>query len=165
MMPDYLAVFKLAKPLIKEAEGFRAHPYLCPAGKWTIGFGTTRYPNGKRVQEGDYPHGIEPQWAELCLTASMGRVADQLRELFKRDPTPAQYAAVLSLAYNVGVGAHDGVKGDVADSTLIEKFNSGDLEGAADEFPKWCKARVGGVLTVLPGLVTRRAHERLLFLS
>jgi lysozyme len=164
-MPDYFSVFPLAKPLIKESEGYSSKPYLCPAGKWTIGWGTTRYPNGTKVQQGDYPNGIDPQWADLCLTSAMRRVADELRVLFKAIPTPAQYAAILSLAYNVGVGAHDGVKGDLADSTLLERFNAGDLAGAADEFPKWCKARVGGRLTVLTGLVARRAKERELFLA
>jgi len=49
----------------------------------------------------------------------------------------------------------------VQNSTLRMKLNRGDVEGAADEFPKWRKA--GG--RVLSGLVRRRDAERALFLT
>ena len=39
--------------LIKEFEGFRSRAYLCPAGVWTIGYGNTFYPNGRKVKQGD----------------------------------------------------------------------------------------------------------------
>ena len=35
--------------LIKKYEGYSSKPYLCPAGVATIGYGTTVYPNGKKV--------------------------------------------------------------------------------------------------------------------
>ena len=35
--------------LIKSFEGFYAKPYMCPASVPTIGYGTTRYPNGNKV--------------------------------------------------------------------------------------------------------------------
>ena len=41
--------------LIKQYEGFRATAYKCPAGVWTIGYGTIAYPDGKAVKEGDGP--------------------------------------------------------------------------------------------------------------
>ena len=162
-MPDDLSVFALAKPIIREFEGFSATPYRCPAGKATIGYGTTRYPDGRKVTLADAA--IDESWAGVLLAAAMRRIADELRPLFRRDPSAQQYAAILSLAYNVGVGAHDGVKGDLADSTLLAKFNAGDIAGAAGEFPRWCKARIGGELKTLPGLVRRRQRERALFLS
>lgn len=65
-----------------------------------------------------------------------------------------QTIAVLSFMYNLGRGAFDG-------STLRRRIDEGRYAEAANEFPKWNKA--GGV--VLPGLVTRRAAERALFLS
>ena len=49
-------------------------------------------------------------------------------------------------------------------STLLAKFNAGDIAGAAAEFSKWNKARVNGVLTALPGLTARRAAEKSTFL-
>ena len=41
--------------LIKQYEGFQATAYKCPAGKWTIGYGTIAYPDGKDVKQGDGP--------------------------------------------------------------------------------------------------------------
>jgi lysozyme len=97
----------------------------------------------------------------------MGRVLAglQMPGIITRPPTVHQAAALLCLAYNVGVGAHDGVKGDLADSTLLARFNAGNFTGAADQFLVWNKARVGGKLVVLPGLDTRRHVERDLFLT
>ena len=41
--------------LIKKYEGFSSKPYLCPAGVATIGYGTTRYPDGTKVSMVDEP--------------------------------------------------------------------------------------------------------------
>ena len=43
----------MANELIKKYEGLRLQAYKCSAGVWTIGYGTTVYPGGKRVQKGD----------------------------------------------------------------------------------------------------------------
>lgn len=155
--------FVLARPVIKTAEDFCTKPYLCPAGKPSIGYGSTRYEDGRPVKLGDLA--ISASRADVMLTYGMMRVDKQLRPLFTRQPTAHQYAAILSLAYNVGVGCHDGVKGDLADSTLLDKFNAGDIEGAADQFPAWNKAHVKGKVVELDGLTTRRALERTLFLT
>mgnify|MGYP001554484245 CR=1 FL=1 len=45
----------------------------------------------------------------------------------------------------------------------MKKFNAGDVAGAAAQFPRWNGARRQGAMTVLPGLVRRRAAERDLF--
>lgn len=156
-------VFPVAKPPIKDAEGYRSKPYLCAAGKPTIGWGSTRYPDGRKVTMAD--DAIAQDWAEVCLTSAMRRVREQLAPLVKVDVTVNQAAALLSIAYNCGVGCHDGVRGDIADSTLLEKLNAGDVQGAAAEFPKWNKARVGGVLQPLGGLTKRRKAELELFLK
>ena len=39
--------------LIKQFEGFSAKPYLCPAQVWTIGYGSTRYEDGRYVTAKD----------------------------------------------------------------------------------------------------------------
>lgn len=155
--------FVLAKPVIKTAEAFCAAPYMCPAGKPSIGWGTTRYEDGLPVRMVDAA--ITTARGDVLLTHGMMRVEQGMRPLIKRQPTAHQYAALISLTYNIGVGCHDGVKGDFADSTLLDKFNQGDIEGAAEEFLKWDKAHVGGKLTVLAGLTKRRAIERTLFLT
>jgi lysozyme len=75
-----------------------------------------------------------------------------------RPPSVNQAASLLSLAYNIGAGA-------VLTSLLLAKFNRGDIAGAAAEFPRWDKARIGGVLHPLPGLGARRRREQALFLA
>lgn len=153
--------FEIATPVVKKYESFSAKPYLCPAGRWTIGYGTTRYPNGVKVGPNDAT--ITEAQASAYLTFSLSRVGIEIQRLLKRKATEHQLAAMAILCYNIGVGAHDGVKGDFADSTLLEKFNAGNLKGAADEFPKWNKARVQGQLVPLVGLTKRRGEERAIF--
>ena len=41
--------------LIRKFEGLRLKPYICPAGVDTIGYGSTTYPNGHKVQITDRP--------------------------------------------------------------------------------------------------------------
>jgi lysozyme len=163
--PARSEIFALAEPIIMAFEGFRAAPYLCAAGKPTIGYGTTRYPDGRKVSLSDHPCSrIE---ARVYLEYAMRRVLEDLQGsgAVTRAPGLHQAAALESLAYNIGVGAHDGIKGDLADSTLLARFNAGDIAGAADQFLSWDKAHVKGRLTVLPGLTQRRGEERRLFLT
>lgn len=163
--PADSAVLALAKPLIKQFEAFCPTPYLCPAGKPTIAWGCTRYPSGKPVSMTDYPNGIPEDFAGVCLVSAMLRVIEGLKACITREPTLHQAAALVSLAFNVGVGLHDGIRGDLADSTLLERFNAGDFPKAADCFLDWNKSHVSGVLTVLRGLTKRREAERALFLT
>ena len=44
-----MIVSKNGLDLIKEFESFKSKPYLCPSQKATIGFGSTYYPDGKKV--------------------------------------------------------------------------------------------------------------------
>lgn len=161
--PNQAGAFALAQPIIMEFEGFRSKPYLCPADVPTIGYGSTRYPDGRRVTLADKP--CSEAEARVWLEHSMRRVwADMQRTgAIKRSPTIHQAAAFLSLAYNIGVGCHDGVKGDFADSTLLDCFNRGDLAGAERQFVAWNKARVGGILQAMRGLTNRRMREQRLF--
>lgn len=162
--PSTAAIFALAEPLIRKWEGLRLTAYLCPASKWTIGFGTTRYPNGKAVQPGDTCTVDE---ALVYLEFSMRKVLQDMQSdgAITRSPTVRQAAAFLCLAYNVGLGIHDGKKGDLADSSLFAAFNVGQIASAGQHFLDWDKAHVNGVITVLPGLEDRRRDEMALFLS
>lgn len=122
---------------------------------WTIGYGTT----GRGIMRGTL-------WTlEQCgeaLGAEVGRINSWLDRLVTRSMTAGQRAALISFAYNVGLDLnHNGVAEGLGDSTLLRKFNAGDVLGAADEFPKWSHA--GG--EVVAGLVNRRAAERALFMG
>lgn len=161
--PPDLETFALARPLIQKWESFISKPYLCPAGKWTIGFGSTRYSNGTKVTEHDKP--IDQSFAGILLVGSMRRVREDLEPCLTRTPTIHQGAAFIILAYNIGVGAHDGIKGDLADSTLLAKFNAGDIESAAEHFLDWVWIHKDGKPEKLQGLINRRMEEKALFLT
>lgn len=70
--------------------------------------------------------------------------------------TDGQWAAVIDLAYNIGIGRFEG-------STLYAKIHAGDFAGVPQEFDRWAYAKVDGIETKLDGLVKRRAAERALW--
>ncbi|WP_044034749.1 lysozyme, partial [Microcystis aeruginosa] len=139
--------------LIKKWEGCKLTAYKCPAGVWTIGIGTTCYPDGRRVREGDK---ITDQQAEGFLVNECEEKAKAVDELVNVDLHQNQFDALVSFAYNVGIGAFK-------ESTLRRKLNEKDYEGAANEFKRWNKATVNGVQVVLDGLTNRRKDEEALF--
>lgn len=140
--------------LIVRFEGLRLDAYLDPGGTPTIGYGTTVYPNGVRVKLGD---GISTNEAHEFLAFDVSKFASGVSDRVAGVRlNQNQFDALVSFTYNVGLAAFAG-------STMLRKLTAGDLAGAAAEFPRWNKATVGGVLTVMPGLVTRRAVERALF--
>ena len=138
----------LAAGLCRKFEGLRLAPYLCPAGIPTIGYGSTRYADGRAVTLQD--PSITAAQAEALLLQTLRQ--DFLVGVLKASPglndKPQALAAVLDFAYNVGVRAYAG-------STLCKRINSQDWAGARTELAKWVK---GGGKT-LPGLVARRAAE------
>lgn len=139
---------KMAATLIKQAEGLRLQPYLCPAGVPTIGYGSTRYANGKAVTLKDAA--ITQAQADELLMVTLTQ--EYLPGVLKASPTladkPKALAAILDFAYNLGVGAYEG-------STLRKRVDAGDWGSAVFELRRWIKA--GG--KVLPGLVARRDAE------
>lgn len=141
-----------ALDLIKRFEGCRLRAYKCPAGVWTIGWGTTRIA-GKPVKPGLE---ITQGEADLLLEMDADWHWSQANRSI-RDPGElhqCQVDALTSFVFNVGIGAF-------SRSTLLKKINAGDARGASDEFLKWNKA--GG--RVLQGLTRRRHAERKLFME
>ena len=140
--------------LIKKSEGFRGNAYTDPAtgGKpYTIGYGTTVYPSGMPVKLGDK---ATEQQADAYLRNDVKKFEAAVSNAVKVKLNQGQFDALVSFTYNVGPA-------NMASSTLIKKLNAGDVNGAADEFPRWNKAAG----KVMAGLTTRRAAERALFLS
>jgi lysozyme len=86
--------------LIRKYEGCRLASYKCPAGIWTIGWGTTYYPDGKSVKEGET---ISQEKADALLIDYLNK---NIVPVFQKIPytlTIDQKAAIASLCYNVGV--------------------------------------------------------------
>ncbi|MEQ1159091.1 lysozyme [Acinetobacter calcoaceticus] len=132
-------------------EGLKLSAYDDDTGVWTIGYGTTRYPNGKRVSEGDR---CTLEQAKAYMQHDLKIFERAVNSSVKVPLKQNQFDALVSLAYNIGVGAFK-------HSTLLKKLNSGDYKEAANQFDVWVNA--GGKR--LQGLVNRRAMEKKLFLS
>lgn len=136
--------------LIKRYEGLRVGAYLCPAGRWTIGYGHTR-----GVQPGDK---ITRQQAESMFEEDLEAFSSEVVALLKGSPVKqGEFDALVSFAYNCGVQA-------LATSSLLRKVRAGDKAGAAKEFGKWHHVSSSGKLIDEPGLVARRQAEAELFL-
>jgi lysozyme len=140
--------------LIKEHEGFRSNAYIDTSGLPVIGYGQTRI-NGRTVTMGQY---ITQAQAEAALATEIQYIQGLVLANVKVELTPHQLGALTSLVYNAGARV-------VTQSTLIKKLNSGDYQGAAQEFTRWNKAHLGGRLVALPGLTKRRIAEKNLFLT
>lgn len=132
--------------LIKHYEGVRLQAYKCPADVWTIGYGDT----GPDVVAG----------LRITLAEAEERLINRLAyefepgviKLLEIEVTQGQLDALVSFAFNLGLGALKG-------STLLKYVNASQFDRAADEFQRWKHA--GG--KVLKGLQRRRHAESLIF--
>ncbi len=130
--------------LIKRWEGLRTNAYLCPAGVWTIGFGHTKSTyKGMMISHLD---------AEGLLQNDLRVYEESINKIVKVPLTQNQFDALVSFAFNVGIGA-------LSNSTLLRLLNQGKTAEASKQFSRWVHA--GG--KVLPGLVNRRKDEFILF--
>ena len=138
--------------IIKKYEGLKLNAYICPANVPTIGFGSTFYPDGRRVKLGDK---ITLQEAESILLHDIKRFEKEVRNSVKIEITNNQLSALISFVYNVGASAF-------RKSTLLRKVNANPTDlSIHNEFMRWTRA--GG--KVLPGLVKRRAEESKLYFT
>ncbi len=126
--------------LIKRFEGCYLKPYLCPAGVWTCGWGST----GVDVIPGE-------RWTQAYADERMMRDAEHFikaTKLLCPDLTGQSLCAIADFAYNLGIGR-------LRASTLRKRVNEGNLHASRIELLRWTRA--GG--KVLRGLVLRRQAE------
>lgn len=135
----------VAIDFIRNEEGCELRSYLCPAGRWTIGYGHTA-----GVTEG---MAISQAHAEGLLKSDVIDVAQRMSSYIKAPVTKWQYIALVSLSFNVGDLRRKAPK-------LLHYLNAGQEDKAAHEFLDICRA--GG--KVVPGLKTRREKEAKMFL-
>lgn len=131
--------------LVKQFEGLRLKAYKCPAGVWTIGYGHT----GKDVEKGMV---ITEAQAEALLVSDLSKFADGVRRRVKVPLNSNQFSALVSLAFNIGLGAF-------GKSTLLRKLNAGNYDAAPAQILRWNK--VGD--KELRGLTRRREAEVVLW--
>ncbi len=149
-----IEVPKAAIDLARRFEGFhrvpksdphRAHPYICPAGYWTIGFG--------HLCESTHPPMTEDE-AEFYLSSDL---ITALNATLRYCPVLAteperRLAAIVDFTFNLGAGR-------LQTSTLRRRINQQDWENAIRELCGW----VRGGAKILPGLAARREAEIALF--
>lgn len=136
--------------LAKHFEGFhhvpredpdRAHPYICPAGFWTIGYG--------HLCDAQHPPITEPE-AEVYLARDLQTaLVATLRycPVLVTEPE-GRLAAIVDFTFNLGAGR-------LQTSTLRRRLNKRDWVSAAYELKRWIRG--GG--KSLPGLMLRRKSE------
>ena len=146
-----MIVSKNGLDLIKEFESFRAKPYLCPSQKATIGFGSTYYPDGKKVTLQDKEITEEKAFEILEYIANKD-FGSNINKVVKVPLNQNQFDALISFAYNVGNANFNW-------STLLKKLNKSDYIGASNEFLRWNYSNG----KVLNGLTKRRKAEKALF--
>ena len=142
--------------LIKPFEGYArkmpdggccAYPDPATGGDpWTIGYGST----GSDIRQ----HTVwTKEQAEDALQAHVRYFVSGLVKLSPRllSATPRRIAAVISWAYNCGLGNY-------RISTFKRRIDASDWSGAAEECLKWNKAAG----RVIPGLTRRRQAESMM---
>jgi lysozyme len=152
-------------------EGFSAKPYKCPAGVWTIGYGSTFYENGTKVTPKD--PAISVDRATSLLSYHMRHFAQTVNSYTTDAIKAHQFDALVDFAYNVGLAA-------LKSSTLLRKVNAKPNDPTiSTEFAKWIYGGDGsrnkkdddgdglideaGEKQRLNGLVKRRTAEALLY--
>lgn len=144
-MLDVAKAKRKASALCKESEGLRLIPYLCPAGYNTVGWGhRTDSRSIVSMQQA-------VKWLDDDINIAYEGIGADVLALVNTN----QAAALCSFVFNVGA-----VKWKA--STLRRMILSGDKK-ASGQFLRWVKAKRGGVMVTLPGLVERREAEQTLF--
>jgi lysozyme len=140
---------RAALETIKRFEGCELTAYPDPGSggdPWTIGWGAT----GPGIRKGVV---WTQEQADTRLREDVERFAEGVAALIKSAPTTqAQFDALTSFSYNVGLGA-------LKESTLLRMHMDGDYSGAAGQFGRWNKASG----QVLAGLTKRRTAEMRLY--
>jgi len=146
-----IAVPRAAIELAKHFEGFhrvpksdplrRAHPYICPAGFMTVGFGHLCGPDHLPITEAE----AEAYLAQDLMTALNATL--RYCPVLATEPEN-RLAAIVDFTFNLGGGR-------LQTSTLRWRVNQRDWPGATQELRRW----VYGGGRVLPGLVARREAE------
>jgi len=132
---------------IKEFEGCELNPYVCSAGRKTIGVGHVIRPGES------FNPPLTEQEANDLLATDLVRFETAILDCVDVPLTQNEFDACVALAFNIGTHAF-------TNSTLVKMLNNGDAK-VADQFLRWDKCNG----KPLAGLTRRRAAERALFLE
>lgn len=116
--------------IIKNFEGLRLTAYRDVAGMWTIGYGSTRYHDGKPVKPGDKL--ADEIQASALFSNTLSQYEEAVNRYVRVSLSQSQFDALVSFTYNEGTYA-------LRNSTLLKKLNKKDYQGAADQLQMWNK--------------------------
>lgn len=137
--------------LIKRWEGCKLKAYKDVAGIWTVGYGLTSRAGFIEVGPDTVLTQEEADW---YLEKVVDDFASKISPMITAPINENQFAAFVSLSYNIGVGAFQ-------KSSALRRFNAGQIMEVPAAMRMWKKA--GG--KVVQGLVNRREAEVKLFLT
>ena len=138
--------------LIKRFEGVRNRPYRCSAGLYTVGVGHL-IGDGKLLPK-SWNRTFTEEELNPLLIRDLNRFERGVGMYIKVPLRQSEFDALCSFSFNLGLGT-------LQRSTLRQKINRGDKEGAAKEILKYCRA--GG--KIIKGLEIRRQAEYKMFLG
>lgn len=144
----------IAASLARRFEGLCLRPYVCPAGYWTIGYGSRWLANGAAVCGRTAP--ITAAEADNLLMAALHVLQPEICKLARVSLTTGQEAALLDFAFNLGLSA-------LAGSTLLRLLNAGQGAVARNQLLRWNHMHKDGELVTSPGLTRRRHAEWLVW--
>jgi lysozyme len=135
--------------LIKRYEGYKTKPYKCPAGLWTVGY-------GHLIGDGHtLPNSCNRTFTldeiNALLVKDVIRFERGIARYISANLTQSQFDALISFSFNLGLGT-------LQRSSLRQKINRGDFEGAKKSLLRYNKANG----KVLKGLDLRRKAEAML---
>jgi len=127
------------------ADDFRTVAYPDSGNVWTICYGTTIYPDGRRVQRGD--------------TATREQCQDYIEHHYETRVYPVIEALLgdvcLPLNWYVAIADHVYNTGRLKGTNVLREARERDCNGLAAAFQQWTKVRKHRALVVVPGLLSR----------
>jgi lysozyme len=129
---------------VKGHEGFRAEPYVCPAGRWTVGYGHNLEVNGLTgeqchflLRQGWLHLTITREGAEYLMGAQLARLERQCETHFDfwHALNDARQNVLVEMAFQLGF---DGLRGF---RRMLAALRRHDYAGAAREGldSKWAR--------------------------
>ena len=159
---------------IKKMESVEPYVYTDQAGYQTIGVGHKLLPRELDVGviniDGEsvwWMNGLNTGQIDGLLRKDLEQAEDTVSQFVKVPLTSNEYAALVSLCFNIGNTAF-------RESSVVRSINSGDYYSVPDNMRKWNKITIQEVQpdgtrikkkVVSPGLVNRREAEIKLWLT
>lgn len=136
---------------LKKEEGCRLSPYQDSGRVWTIGIGSTYYPDGRKVKKND--PAITLQYANVMLLSSVRFYQIAVYSAARDDLNQQQFDANVILCYNIGIVNYKS-------STVLRLININPSDPKIREaFQMWRYA------DGKPVLLARRKRESNLYFS